>query len=289
MTQQTSPRQIVRDLGGEWLGSYGVAVCPVCQDGKSREKRALSVMDKGGYPYITCFKGCSPADVKRALGVGLSHKPKQRDPEAERDREAERLSRYEGAARKAENMLRKAVWKTHPYFAKKGFPDLDVPVLRLGDKNCAILPIKDLDGKLWNCQIVTEEGKKSFLKGGRLVGCGIKIGHQGRSMCVCEGFATGLSIYKAFRDKGVDVTVWCALTTAGIKGLPDAGIKGLVCADRDEVRFPKRAPKYGAGEWAALKSACDYVMPPIEGDFNDLHLSRGLSAVYAAIRPALKL
>lgn len=278
--------EIVRSLGGEWRGNYGLAPCPVCQPEGKRDQRALSVMDKGGYPFVTCFKSCSSIAIKKALGVesGDVSRP---DTEELRRREAAAKARQEKAAQLAEYLLSRAVRKTHTYFGQKGFPDLAVPVLGNG---AAILPMKDRKGVLKSAQLIFPDGTKKFIKGGSIDGCAFPIGIPSDNIVLCEGAATGFSIWRSAKNCGnVSLYVLCCMSTSGIVSVAESGVSGVVCADNDEPRYPPATKKYGAGEWAAIKTGLPYVIPSGRGDFNDLEASFGSADVWKEIEPALRL
>ena len=56
-------KTLVRALGGQWHGGYGMACCPAHDD----RKPSLSVREKNGRLRFRCFAGCPPAKVESAL------------------------------------------------------------------------------------------------------------------------------------------------------------------------------------------------------------------------------
>lgn len=48
-------REIIAALGGRWHGSYGLALCPAHDDGKTP---ALSVGESDGKVLVKCHAGC---------------------------------------------------------------------------------------------------------------------------------------------------------------------------------------------------------------------------------------
>ena len=56
-------KQIVRALGGQWLGDYGVARCPAHHD----HNPSLSIRQRNGRVVFHCFAGCTPAKIKAVL------------------------------------------------------------------------------------------------------------------------------------------------------------------------------------------------------------------------------
>lgn len=61
------------------------------------------------------------------------------------------------------------------------------------------LPLVDIDGRLWNLQVITPNGKKLFLRGGRKSGLFAWLGKPDPRMplVLVEGFATGASVREA--------------------------------------------------------------------------------------------
>ncbi|MFI2810159.1 PriCT-2 domain-containing protein [Microbulbifer sp. JSM ZJ756] len=61
------------------------------------------------------------------------------------------------------------------------------------------LPLVDIDGQLWNLQVITPTGKKLFLRGGRKSGLFAWLGQPDPRMplVLVEGFATGASVREA--------------------------------------------------------------------------------------------
>ncbi|MBN8431826.1 PriCT-2 domain-containing protein [Microbulbifer salipaludis] len=61
------------------------------------------------------------------------------------------------------------------------------------------LPLVDIDGNLWNLQVITPKGKKLFLRGGRKSGLFAWLGQPDPRMplVLVEGFATGASVREA--------------------------------------------------------------------------------------------
>jgi len=126
------------------------------------------------------------------------------------------------------------------------------------DGNSLIMPLQDSTGKVWSYQKIYGNGDKYFLQGGRVRGCYYIIGAPTSKVIVCEGFATGATIYE---ETGIPVIV--ALNAGNLKtvcdSLPFRDI--TIAADNDAN---------GVGEKAAKESGYNYVMPSTTGDFNDI-------------------
>jgi putative DNA primase/helicase len=87
----------------------------------------------------------------------------------------------------------KPVTVEHPYLARKAVKPYGIRVLR----EQLVIPVRDTDGRLWSLQFIAADGSKKFLTGGRKRGCYCSIGQPNGILCVCEGYATGASIYQA--------------------------------------------------------------------------------------------
>jgi len=99
-----------------------------------------------------------------------------------------------------------------------------------------VVPLFDINKKLWNLQVITANGTKLFLKHGRKAGCFYFIGKSKDSdvIAVAEGYATGASIHMAMKwpcavalDAGNLVSVATQLKTK-LKNK-----QFVVCADDD--------------------------------------------------------
>lgn len=87
----------------------------------------------------------------------------------------------------------KGFFDTLPPSDKREFSFLHI---KRGD---LVVPLIDINKKLWNLQIITASGTKLFLKHGRKSGCFHFIGKASNSdvIAVAEGYATGASIHMA--------------------------------------------------------------------------------------------
>lgn len=81
----------------------------------------------------------------------------------------------------------------HPYLVSKSVPAYGIKLLR----EQLVVPLRDVDGKLHSLQFIGKDGRKTFLTGGRKRGCYHAIGRPVEALCICEGYATGATIYQA--------------------------------------------------------------------------------------------
>ena len=158
------------------------------------------------------------------------------------------------AAERAIDMIARASLGNHPYLKSKQFPD------ELGfitQDNSLMVPMRNSRKKLVGAQIICWEGDqwvKKFIYGTKAQGAIFRIGSRSAAYSIlCEGYATGLTIYKACRLISLDVTILVCFSASNIIEVS----KFVTCkhcgiyADNDENR---------AGEKAALKTGRAYIM-----------------------------
>lgn len=148
-----------------------------------------------------------------------------------------------------------------------------------------VIPMRDVDGNIWNLQRIFDDGTKRPMAGGRINGLMHIIGGPiEREAYVCEGFSTGASIYQAIQ-KPVVVAFNCHnLVKVALelhKKFP--GTKLTICGDDDA--FGEKNPGRECAAKAVEASMATVVFPKFERvenqptDFNDLHCAEGLEAV----------
>lgn len=193
-----------------------------------------------------------------------------------RKREAQRLREEQGrhrAARRAADLLARTTLTEHGYLRLKGFPDQKGLVL---PDEVLMVPMRDLEtNDLVGAQLirwVAEDRRwdKRMLTGMRAKGAVLRIGdRRAREVCLCEGFATGLSIAEAVRVLRLNAAVLVTFSATNLVHV--AGrlkSPALVVADNDES---------GVGESAAKATGLRYCMSDRVGeDANDLHQRAGV-------------
>lgn len=65
----------------------------------------------------------------------------------------------------------------------------------LGD--AVVVPLRDIEGKLWSLQTINADGSKRFQTGGRKRGCFHTIGQMGNEVFIAEGYSTAASVHLA--------------------------------------------------------------------------------------------
>ena len=118
----------------------------------------------------------------------------------------------------------------HPYLQRKGVGAYGIRQLR----ELLLIPARDAHGQLQTLQFIGTDGAKRFLSGGRIVGCYCPIGRPLDSILVCEGFATGCSLYAATgRAVAVCFSAGNLLPVARVLRMKFPAMKLIVCADND--------------------------------------------------------
>lgn len=199
----------------------------------------------------------------------------------------------EQAATVAQNLLMESLQSVtcHAYFRKKRIFSHDLKE----HKGSIIVPAYDVNGKLWTLQFIDSEGNKRFLSGGKKKGCFFPIGSLDRAekAFICEGFATGATIYECS-----ETPVVVAFDAGNLKPVVQAihakypELKIIICADNDAygevntgVEKAKEAAQV-AGTQVIIPKFKDVSTKPT--DFNDLMILEGKDTVKSILEQALK-
>lgn len=178
----------------------------------------------------------------------------------------------------------------------KDLPHISFRYLKAGTM---VVPMVDIDGKLWGLQLIFESGAKTFFKHGRKSGCFHVLGaiQPGLPIALVEGYATGASVFEA--------TGWPVVVTfdAGnlerVAGLmrnryPDAQL--VLCGDDDHEAVNNKGEPINPGRIYASRAAGrvrgitafpSFADSTDRKDWNDLHVEQGLEAVRAQLQAAL--
>ncbi len=120
----------------------------------------------------------------------------QRQWRAAAERRAkEKFRRQEAAAGEAERLWNASgpLSPEHLYLVRKSMPGEGLR--QYG--NVLLVPMRDIDGKLWNLQRIAPDGSKRFLFGGRTEGLFFSVGSGGPTLCIGEGIATMAAVRAA--------------------------------------------------------------------------------------------
>ena len=218
---------------------------------------------------------------------------------SQRAAEEKRLRQIE-AADKAERLFKRgADVPESDYLARKKIPGLFGAKTMLVDEGRAVLvPVVDEDGKLWGVQTIQPDGSKRFLAGQRVDGCFHQIGAAPEDTAyICEGFATGVSIYQAM---GAKRPVFCAFNAGNLMSVAKAlhrkhpGIRWIICGDDDRFLNSGNVGREKAEKAAMVcQGAAKFPLFASEDnkptDFNDLHTLEGLDVVRSQLDEPVSL
>lgn len=115
----------------------------------------------------------------------------------EQRKAAIRAQQEETAQRATQRWNAASTAATHPYLRNKRVLAFDLRQ----DGDLLLVPIRDIAGKLWNLQTIDPNGKKLFMKAGRIKGCFHLIGGpiDDRAF-VAEGYATAATAFMHLRQ-----------------------------------------------------------------------------------------
>jgi len=173
---------------------------------------------------------------------------------------------------------------SHPYIIRKQIKAYNV---RLDLINNLVVPLYDSSHALWSLQVITPSGSKKFYKGGRIKGCYHPIRPLNASLsrvALCEGFATGMSIYQA-----TNIPTIVCFNAGNLESVakelrakhPTAHF--IIAGDNDQ--FNKINTGKIKAETVAENIRADVLLPIFKDlstkptDFNDLHCLDGLETV----------
>ncbi len=157
------------------------------------------------------------------------------------------------------------------------------------DRNTIVVPVNDIDGKLWTLQFIDKTGKKRFLKDGRKKGGFHTLGYLNDTtpvLFVVEGYATGVTVFMA-----MNVPVVIAFDAGSLDPVTASlrhrypNIRIVIVADND--LWKEENIGLTAAQNAAKKYGCTVVYPTFKPehhsrkptDFNDLMILEGEQAV----------
>ena len=221
----------------------------------------------------------------------------RRVADMQRAREEETQARHTEAAAECAKLWqasRPCQGGGHPYLTAKGVKPYGVNIMGKGDAARLLVPMH-VGADLVNLQFIGVDGTKRFKTGGQVQGAYCRIGKAQSRVCtlvVCEGYATGASVFGATGHAtavAFNAGNLLAVAKALREKLPQAKI--VIAAD-DDVNTPGN-PGLGKATEAA-RAVGGYLALPDFGsnrpsgvtDFNDLHQLAGLEAVRRCIDAA---
>jgi putative DNA primase/helicase len=183
---------------------------------------------------------CSKSRDSMTDGERQAHRQRIAALQAQREQEAkERQTEAKTECAKLWDVSRPCLDGEHPYLVKKGVKPYGLHVMGSGQALRLLVPMR-VGPELVSLQFIDAAGQKRFKTGGQVQGayCGIgKPQSQDATVIVCEGYATGASL---FESTGQAVAVafnagnLIAVAQALRAKLPHAKI--IVAADNDWAR-----------------------------------------------------
>ena len=299
------------------LNLEGYQVKEIIPDGKIHRFKT-DTKDKKNSGYYICFQNQSQTakefyvcvygswkDTQAHTFCSLAANEMQKDDralikkkieEAKKKAEAEKIKRHEEASIAAQKLLLGLQKSGNSlYLKEKQIDDIKSSLnILYGDNGLFYVPMKDIYGKIWSYQMITNEGKKFFKKGGRTDGLFHVLGHQPltestEEIYIAEGLSTAASVYKAVRKPVVVAYNAQNLikVTKEVRQLCKTA-EITICGDDDHESTNAKGELYNSGricaERAAGESGCQIVFPKFlspEGktDFNDLLVHEGFDEI----------
>jgi len=164
----------------------------------------------------------------------------------------------------------------HPYLQKKQISKYKT--LRIN--NLIVIPLYNPCGVINSYQTINNNGRKQFMTGGVVGGCCYPIKGDDSIICICEGFATGVSINLATGFKTL-----CAMNAGNIEKVAKSAIekfknsKIIICADNDHKKEKNVGIETGKKVAFELGLSCVWPTGINGSDFNDMAVEIGLNAV----------
>lgn len=202
--------------------------------------------------------------------------------QARRAREEARAERQREVAAEVNQLFSTCNYATtHPYLDRKKV----APHGLATDGRDLLIPVMDVEGRVWSAQRITAAGEKLFETGGRVQGCCYWIEGSTDRIFIAEGYATAATIHEATGNK-VYIAFQCGNLAATLKiarqHYPLTPI--VIAADNDQ--FTKGNPGLTKAKEAVETDPNTRVVYPtfkdLEGkptDFNDLHIMCGKDAL----------
>lgn len=272
-----------------------------------------------GYTLVRDYTGNDAYDthalIADILGIDGGKPISEADRKAWAKAQAEREQAEKAAKKQARQTAAKTAqdrWHTatpcdsHSYLTKKGVQSHG---LRVDNKGNLLIPLYFHNTNtgnitLCNVQSIDQDGNKLFVKGGLVGGAFCTLGDvlASDTIFVCEGYATGASIYESIAGKhpviisfNADNMVKCASIVRTL--YPQHRL--IFCADDDKAAEIKTGKNTGlqAAEQAADIAQGELISPDFGNDertttgeltdYNDLHAHFGLDVVKAQLVHAL--
>lgn len=226
------------------------------------------------YEWVNKEKKEITPEIRRE--VEESRKRRDREIKAEQDRVADASIKLYASLPSASDDF--------PYLQRKGIKNHD-GILRFNEAgdylgSYVAVPLFNSSGEIRSLERIYPDGKKRFMAGGEKKGCYCVIGNLEDKAFLCEGYATGASIYEA---TGIPVVI--AFDCHNLKPVADAignKVKLIAVADNDE----KNNGANPGVECARDTGLYCIVIPEAGKDANDYAQEHGLEALKELLCPS---
>jgi putative DNA primase/helicase len=236
-------------------------------------------------------------DVQDRAHLAAEAAQKRHDRARERDQQADRIAQQVGVMWTAATPT-----ETHPYLADKG---VRAHGIRQDADGRLMVPVHDVDGRIWSLQRIGKDGFKQFHEGGRVEGGHFVIGdvRQPGPLLIAEGFATAATLHEmtgmpaivAFNAGNLLAEAQTYRQLFPARAITIAGDNDWQRAlERDALGRPKINVGRVKAEEAAAAIGSQAVIPTfppdsLGTDWNDLARTQGLPHAAGQLRQAMAI
>lgn len=180
------------------------------------------------------------------------------------------------------------------YLVKKGLGDCKFSNVRYTKEGLLVVPINDINGKIWSLQYIAPDSSKKFMTGGKkrenffVLRNSTQISQfdQEDKILLAEGFATAASINQA-TNRSVIVYFNASNIDGVLKSLTENYPSKEFCIMADNDLWQQKNVGKEKAEEAAKKYGAKVILPKFSlankdeapTDFNDLHVISGIDEV----------
>lgn len=259
-----------------------------------RGGRSLDIVTVGDWALGETQTFTSRDDLSEIDRKMFASAAKKMQAEMEKKQEGERASVAKFAQKEWDTGT--PVEKGFAYLCKKKIETLKpIDFVRANKAGNLIVPLFNKDGQVRSLQTIKPTGEKVYLPGGEVKGNFFPIKGSGSGPCVvCEGFATGVSIYAALESRFDVIVAFQSnnLFAVASQMVNEYGADNVwIAADDDRynghnagIEAAENCKKLGVKVLSPNFESVGYESRPT--DFNDLHCLLGLEEVYSQFQEA---
>ncbi len=214
----------------------------------------------------------------------------------------------------ADCWLNAAPAQNHPYLERKGVQahslrvntcgsveighaQPDEPAQQWSGHGELLIPIVDINGRFWGAQSIDVQGRKSFPRGGRILGGHHVLGNiqEGQPILIAEGYATAATVHES---SGLPVVV--AFNSGNLPVVAQAFRDKhpssilVIAGDNDHTKPIEKNVGLQKAQEAAQKAAGHLLLPEFEKgstgtDWNDFAREKGKAAIRHQLQVGISL